>query len=59
VGGETFTAEPGTAILTPPNAVHRMVNHGDEPVTAVWAWWAPGGDRGVFEGGYRIVDPLP
>jgi mannose-6-phosphate isomerase-like protein (cupin superfamily) len=59
VGSDTFDAGPGTAVYTPPGTAHRMVNVGDERVRAVWAWWAPGGDRAVFDGGYRFVEPLP
>ena len=59
VGSETFIAEPGATIHTPPNTVHRMVNIGDEVLTTVWVWWAPGGDRSVFDGEYEMVEPLP
>jgi quercetin dioxygenase-like cupin family protein len=59
IGSETFDAGPGTAIYTPPGTAHRMVNVGNDTVRAVWAWWAPGGDRSVFDGGYRFVEPLP
>ncbi len=59
VGAETFEAGPGTAVYTPPDTPHRMENLGGETVRAVWSWWAPGGDRAVFQSGYRFVEPLP
>lgn len=59
VGDETFIAEPGTALYTPPNTMHRMVNLGDNVARAVWAWWAPGGDGSVMATGYRLTEPVP
>ena len=59
IGDETFVAEPGTALYTPPNTVHRMVNLGDEVARAVWAWWAPGGDASVMATGYRLTERVP
>ena len=59
VGEETFIAQAGTALYTPPNTVHRMVNLRDEIARAVWAWWAPGGDTSVMATGYRLTEPVP
>lgn len=59
VGDETFVAEAGTAIYTPPNTMHRMVNLGDDVARTVYAWWAPGGDRSVLASGYRMIEPVP
>ncbi|MCH8086692.1 MAG: cupin domain-containing protein [Chloroflexi bacterium] len=38
-GDETFIAEPGTVVYTPPNLPHSMRNIGDDPVEAVIFWW--------------------
>ena len=59
VGDETFIAEAGTAIYTPPNTVHRMVNLTDEVARTVWVWWAPGGDASVLTTGYRLTETVP
>lgn len=59
VGEETRIVGPGTVIRTPPGAVHRMVNLGDEPVMALWFWWAPDGRREVFSGSYEFTEPAP
>ena len=50
VDGVTRAVGPGMTIYTKPGAVHRMVNHSNENVKAIWLWWAPGGDREVFCG---------
>lgn len=39
VDDETFNATAGTTIYTKPNAVHRMVNVGDEVLKTIWMWW--------------------
>ena len=49
----------GATILTRPGKVHKMTNLTDEPVEAIWVWWAPGGDRGVFSGEYLFTEPAP
>ena len=37
-----------------------MVNQLDEPLTAVWAWWAPGGDKSVFDrDAYEFTEDIP
>lgn len=59
VGEETRDVGPGAVIRTPPGAVHRMVNLGDEAVTALWFWWAPEGRREVFSGNYEFTEPAP
>lgn len=59
VGAETRRVGPGSVILTPPGAVHRMVNVADTPVSAIWFWWAPDGRRAVFEGTYEFTEPAP
>ncbi len=59
VGDETREVSAGMAIYTKPGAVHRMENLGDEPVKAIWVWWAPGGKAEVFAGEYRFTEPAP
>ena len=59
VGEQTFTADAGTAVYTPPNTLHRMVNLGDEVLRTIWFWWAPGGKRDVLESDSRLVEPVP
>lgn len=60
VGSKSFSAEAGTTIYVPANTVHRMVNQFDEPLTAVWAWWAPGGDQSVFDSSaYEFTEDIP
>ncbi len=59
LGNETFLAEPGEVVYIAPNTMHRMVNLTDDLVRAVWGRWAPNGDRSVFEGEFRFVEPLP
>jgi len=36
VGDETFDVEPGTAIYHVPNALHRMINIGNETLRVCW-----------------------
>jgi len=59
VGGETFTAIPGTAIYHAPNVPHRMVNNGNEPLHTVWFWWAPKGERDVLQVGVTLLESMP
>ena len=59
LGEETFLAEPGEVIYIAPNTIHRMVNLTDDIARAIWGRWAPNGDRSVYDGGYRYVEPLP
>ena len=59
VGDETREVTKGTVIYTKPNAVHKMVNVTDEPVQAIWIWWAPNGDRKVFGGDYLFTEDPP
>jgi len=49
VGTETFTARRGTAIHTPPNTRHQMINTGSEKLELLFVWWAPGGDPKVLD----------
>ena len=49
VGHETFTATTGTAIHTPPNIRHQMINTGPETLELLFVWWAPGGDNAVLD----------
>ena len=56
---DTFVAEPGEVVYIAPNTMHRMVNLTDDLVRAVWGRWALNGDRSVFEGEFRFVEPLP
>ena len=59
LGADTFIAERGEVVYIAPNTMHRMVNLTDDMVQAIWGRWAPNGDRSVFEGEYRFVEPLP
>lgn len=59
VGDETREVTQGTAIYTKPGKVHRMENLTGEPVKAIWIWWAPNGDREVFNGSYTFTEDPP
>ena len=59
LGDETFLAEPGEFIYIAPSTMHRMVNLTDGVARAVWGRWAPNGDRSVYEGKSRYVEPIP
>lgn len=59
VGDETREVGAGVSIYTRPGQVHRMENLGDEPVHAIWFWWAPGGDTEVFKAPYEFTEPAP
>ena len=59
LGKETFLAEPDEFIYIAPNTMHRMVNMTDDIARAVWGRWAPNGDRSVYEGVSRYVEPIP
>lgn len=59
VNDETFDAEPGTAIYHAPDALHRMINTGDEPLRMCWMWWAPDGNREVLNVGSMLLEPVP
>jgi mannose-6-phosphate isomerase-like protein (cupin superfamily) len=59
VDGVTQEVGPGMTIYTKPGAIHKMVNHGNDSVKAVWVWWAPGGDKEVFAGDYEFTEPVP
>jgi quercetin dioxygenase-like cupin family protein len=59
VGDETFDAEPGTAIYHAPNALHRMINTGDETLRVCWIWWAPDGNHDVLNIGSKLLEPVP
>lgn len=59
VGDESREVTAGTTVYTRPGEVHRMENLTDEPVTALWIWWAPGGDTSVFSGEYTFTEPQP
>jgi quercetin dioxygenase-like cupin family protein len=49
VGDETFVARSGTAVYTPSNTRHQMINTGAEKLELLFVWWAPGGDRSVLD----------
>lgn len=36
-----------------------MTNLTDEPVRAIWVWWAPGGETEVFKSPYEFTEPAP
>ena len=59
VGTEVRRVSQGATILTEPGQVHKMVNVTDEPVDALWFWWAPDGRREVFSGEYEFTEPSP
>ena len=59
VGTEVRLVSQGTTILTEPGQVHKMVNTTDEPVDALWFWWAPDGRTEVFSGEYEFTEPAP
>ena len=59
VGEETREVTKGMAIYTKPGAVHKMVNLLDQPLQAVWVWWAPNGDRKVFNSEYIFTEEPP
>ena len=59
VGDETRDVSAGMTIYTKPGAVHKMVNLTEEPVKAIWVWWAPDGDTSVFAGDYEFTEPAP
>ena len=59
VGEETREVTKGSAIYTRPGAVHKMVNLLDQPLHAVWIWWAPNGDRKVFDSEYIFTEEAP
>ncbi len=56
VGDETQEVRKGSSIYTRPGEVHKMVNLGEEPVQAIWIWWAPNGDREVFQSDYIFTE---
>jgi len=39
--------------------MYRKVNLTEDIVQAIWGRWAPNGDRSLFEGEYRFVEPPP
>ena len=59
VDGKSQEVSAGSTIYTRPGQVHRMENLTDQPVSAIWVWWAPGGDRSVFSGEYTFTEPAP
>jgi mannose-6-phosphate isomerase-like protein (cupin superfamily) len=59
VDDETRVVTAGMTIYAKSGAIHKMVNLTDEPVKAIWVWWAPGGDSDVFAGEYEFTEPTP
>ena len=59
VGEQSQEVGSGSAIYTKPGQVHRMENLTDQPAQAIWIWWAPGGDKGVFLAPYEFTEPAP
>lgn len=49
VGNDTFAVRPGTAIHTPPNTRHQVINTGSDTLQLLYVWWAPGGNRAVLD----------
>lgn len=56
VGDETREVSAGMTIYVPSGAVHKMVNMEEEAVEALWVWWAPNGEREIFDGEYKFVE---
>lgn len=56
VGDTTFIATSGTAIHTPPNTRHQMLNKGSEPLELVFVWWAPSGDHAVLDSASKMLE---
>ncbi len=59
VGNETREVSTGTTIYIPSGTVHKMTNQGEDTVEAIWVWWAPNGEREIFDGEYRFVEEAP
>ena len=59
VDGETFHAEPGSAVYMKPWAVHSMEVTSNERAVVVWADWAPNCDRTTLHGGYELLGTVP
>jgi len=49
VGNELLSPAPDSAIYTPPDTPHRIENEGADRLRWLYFWWAPGGDRTLFE----------
>jgi quercetin dioxygenase-like cupin family protein len=56
VGNETFVARPGTAVNTPPNTRHSMINIGPDTLELLYVWWAPGGNRSVLDTPSKMLE---
>jgi mannose-6-phosphate isomerase-like protein (cupin superfamily) len=59
VDDETFVVESGTAIHHHPNALHRMVNIGDDVLRLVYFWWSPNGNQQVLKVASKLLEPVP
>ena len=59
VGDQRQQVGPGATVYTAPGKVHKMINLSDEPLRAVWFWWAPDGRREVFSGAYEYTEDPP
>ena len=59
VGKETREVTKGTSIYTKPGQEHKMVNLTDEPLQAIWIWWAPNGEKEVFNTEYIFTEEPP
>ncbi len=59
VGSETREVSAGMTIHIPSGTVHKMINLGDSAVGAIWVWWAPNGEREIFDGQYKFVEETP
>ncbi len=59
VGEQSREVTGGSTIYTKPGQMHKMTNLTDEPVSAIWIWWAPGGDTAVFSAPYIFTEPPP
>jgi len=56
VGDQNFTATPATAVLIPPDEVHRIANTARGKLRWIYFWWAPGGKKEVLDVGSHLVD---
>jgi quercetin dioxygenase-like cupin family protein len=59
VNGNTKIVGIGETIHMKPHASHRIRVVSEEPMKAIWAQWAPGGDQSYMDRGYELLEDLP
>lgn len=59
VDGQTKIVGPGGTVHMKPNAAHRIRVVSEDPLRALWAQWAPGGDQSYMDHGYKLLEELP